>query len=380
MKQLTYIKKNRLEWWDVAEPQLQSEKDAIVRPIAAARCDGDKLFLFNNIQKAMKLGLSLHLLDPITNNLFGQRPFNQPIPIGHECVAEIIKLGNEVTSFDIGDKVIVPWSVSCGVCPRCSQGLTSKCINAGDTLLSAYGFGPAMGAWGGMICDSFRVPFAQHMLVAVPQNIAPASLASASDNIPDAWRTVAPHLKKHPGSTVLIVGGAAESIGLYAAAIAVAMGAQQVDYLDYQQERLDIAQSIGAVPIPVKKRGLNGWFRRYAPRTNGDYFIAVDASANPNGLRFAIRSLAPGGICTSVGFYFHKGTKLPLMQMYSNCTSLHTGLSNARADLPELLELIKTGKFSPEKITSLVANWEDAHEAYLERTTKVVIQRDALYA
>lgn len=378
MKQLTYIKKNTLEWWDVEEPSLQSPSDAIVRPFAAARCDGDKVFLFNDITNLIRIGVALHYLDPITKDVLGKNPYKGPIPVGHECIAEVISCGNEVKEFKPGDKVIVPWAISCGRCLLCKSGLTSKCSEAGDTYLSGYGFGQSMGPWGGMISDRFRVPFADNMLVQVPERVDPVSLASASDNIPDGWRTVAPFLKKRPGAPVLIVGGAAESIGLYAAAIAVALGSSKVDYVDYVVARLEIAANLGANPIQIPKQQRAAWYRKNAPRRNGDYPITVDASANREGINFAIRSLAPGGICTSVGYYFQKGTSIPLMQMYANNSTLHTGISNPRADLPEVLELIQSKKFQPEKITTVLANWDDAAEAFLERTTKVVVHRPTL--
>jgi len=242
-----------------------------------------------------------------------------------------------------------------------------------------YGFGDALGPWGGMISDKFRVPFAENMLVKIPDGIDPTSLASASDNIPDGWRTVAPFLKEKPGAPVLVVGGAAESIGLYAAGIAIALGSSKVDYLDYLPARLAIAKSLGANPIEIPKQNRSKWYRQNSPDISGHYPITVDASMNQDGLRFAIRSLAPGGVCTTVGYYFQKGTSIPLMQMYANDSKLHTGVAHARASLPDVLQLIASKKFQPEKITTLLASWGDATEAYLERTTKVVIHRPSIF-
>ena len=380
MKQLTYLKKNTLRWWDVPDPELQSPGDAIVRPIAAARCDADKIFLFHDVTRLMQAGVALHYLDPVTINLLGKRPFGGPIPVGHECVAEVVACGEEVSGFRRGDRVIVPWAVSCGSCSHCLTGLTSKCREAGETFVSGYGFGEALGPWGGMVSDLVRVPYANAMLVAVPTGIDPVTLASASDNIPDAWRTVAPLLERYPGAPVLVVGGGAPSIGLYAAGIALALGSPQVDYVDCDPDRLAIAQSLGANPIQIskKERARNKWYRQQAPRRGGAHPISVDASARPDGLRFAIRSLAPGGTCTSVGFYFQKKTSLPLMQMYTNDATLHTGISHPRAALPDVLDLIRGGKFRPEKITTVLADWDEAAEAYLERTTKVVVHRPAV--
>lgn len=379
MKQLTYIKKNVLEWHEVKEPALQLPSDVIVRPFAAARCDGDKVFLFNDITKPMQIGVALHYLDPVTTDVFGKNPFKGPFPVGHECIAEVVSCGDAVSRFKPGDKVIVPWAISCGACFLCKSGLTSKCSDAGDTYISAYGFGQSTGPWGGMVSDRVRVPFADNMLVPVPDGVDPLSLASASDNIPDGWRTVAPFLKQRPDAPVLIAGGAAESIGLYAAAIAVALGSPKVDYVDYVVARLEIAETLGANPIQIPKKQRAAWYRKNAPRRNGSYPITVDASANREGLRFAIRSLAPGGVCTSVGYYFQKGTSIPLMQMYANSSTLHTGISNPRADLPSVLELIKSKKFQPEKITTVLSHWDDAPEAFLERTTKVVVHRPTLF-
>jgi alcohol dehydrogenase len=378
MRQLTYIKKNTLEWWDIKEPKLETAQDVIVRPLAAARCDGDKAYLFYDITPMLQAGMAIHYLDPVTKNMFGKKPFKAPFAIGHECVAEILTCGDEVKHFKVGDKVIVPWSISCGSCLHCLSGLTSKCKDAGETLFSSFGFGESMGPWGGMITDKFRVPFANNMLVKIPSGIDPISLASASDNIPDGWRTVAPYLKKKPGAPVLIVGGSAASIGLYAAGVAVALGSSKVDYLDYEPARLAIAKSLGANPIEISKNR-SKWYRNNAPKISGGYPITVDASMNQDGLRFAIRSVAPGGTCTTVGYYFQKGTSIPLMQMYANDTTLHTGVSHPRACLDDVLELIQSKKFQPEKITTLIANWEDADQAFLERTTKVVVHRPSIF-
>jgi alcohol dehydrogenase len=240
-------------------------------------------------------------------------------------------------------------------------------------MFSAYGFGTAMGSWGGAVSDQLLVPFADAMLLPVPNSLEPISIASASDNIPDGYRTVAPHLQRWPGAPVLIVGGAARSIGLYAAGVAVAMGSSQVDYIDHDRERLEISESLGANPIQIAKGPM--WLAKNHSAKAGRYLICVDASASADGLRFALRSLAPGGCCTGVGYYFFKSAKLPLAQMYFNTTTLHVGVSNPRSDLPDLLELVASRRFQPEKVTTLVASWEDAPQAFLQDTTKVVIQR-----
>jgi threonine dehydrogenase-like Zn-dependent dehydrogenase len=230
-----------------------------------------------------------------------------------------------------------------------------------------------MGNWGGAVSDLLGVPFADAMLVPVPAGMDPLKLASASDNMPDAWRTVGPPLAKYPGAPVLVVGGGARSIGLYAAGMAVALGASRVDYMDYDPERLLIAESLGARAIETRRGA--GWFARHAPRIHGEFRVAVEASSTGAGLRYALRSLSPGGVCTAVGFYFARQTGLPLMQMYANSTTLHVGVSHPRADLPQVIALVAAGKFDPLKVATLIADWDDAPDAFTTRTTKVIVRR-----
>jgi threonine dehydrogenase-like Zn-dependent dehydrogenase len=215
MKQLTFIKTKTLAWWDVPEPELQGPGEALVRPFIAARCDGDAFFLRHHADRLLRTGAALHVVD----RTFGEKRagiFQGPFPYGHECIAEVMRVGSEVRGVAVGDVVVVPWSVSCGACGCCTRGFSAHCERS-NTPIAAYGFGKAVGSFGGMVSDLVRVPFADSMLVRLPEGVEPISVASASDNMPDAYRAVVPALQRTPGAPVLIIGGAAKSIGLYAA-------------------------------------------------------------------------------------------------------------------------------------------------------------------
>lgn len=345
MQQLTFIRRGRLEWREVPEPKLEEPGDVLVRPLAVARCDLDAAMLF------------------------GKLPLRGPFALGHEFVAEVMTCGEAVTKFQPGQKVVVPFQISCGSCPRCQTKLTGRCTTVPPGSLSIagamYGLGAAGGHWGGALSDMVRVPYADHMLVPIPSGIDYRSLASASDNLPDAWRAVGPYLKQQPGASVLVVGGGAVSIGLYAVAIAVALGSKQVDYFDDDPERLQLAESLGANP----KEGS-------VPEHAGSYPITVDASTNAVGLAGAIRSVEPGGVCTSVSIYFGQDVPLPLLQMYVTGITFRTGRANVRADIPEIISLVQSGQLQPERITTKLARWEDACEALFDPSAKVVIARD----
>jgi threonine dehydrogenase-like Zn-dependent dehydrogenase len=374
VRSLIYARKQILEWREIPDAVLEADTDALVRPFAVARCDLDVAFLRHDLGRPMRLGHAARVLDRRVLTDLGRRPFTGPFPFGHECVAEVVRTGGEVRSVTPGDAVIVPFQISCGRCKACSQGLTAACGTNRRTPISMYGLGTATGGWGGTMSDLLRVPHADHMLVQVPDGVDPVALASASDNIPDGWRSVAAPLARFPGAPVLVLGGRARSVGLYAAASALALDAERVDYIDSSQERLSIAATLGATPLT--RIGRRGWPRL---SSTARYPIVVDASGERGALHHALRSLAPGGVCTSVAPYFESGTRLPLWTMYVNQASFVTGLANARAELPAVLDAVTAGRLRPELVTRVVADWSDAPQALLDPTTKVVVRRARAY-
>lgn len=373
MRELTFVRTGRLQWFERPAPTLQANTDALVRPFVASRCDGDTLPLHRPVSRPMQAGLKLGLIDPVIGHIVGPQPFKGPFGIGHECVAQVIATGSDITNLAVGDVVVVPWALSCGTCPPCQRGLTAKCSTMSATspgkTLAAFGFGPQCGPWGGMVTDILRIPNADHMLVKVPVGVDPLRVAAAGDNLSDAWRSVVPALKQRPGGQVLVLGGGAKSIGLYAAGLAVAHGAE-VDYTDDDQDRLAIAAGFGARVHAVARRGS-------AARRSG-YDVVVEAASNTRGLLEGLRALAPGGVCVGTGYYVRANTKLPVMDMYATSATLQVGVSHVRPVLPDLLDFIAQTGFEAEHVTTLLADWNDAPAAYQERTTKVVLHRAPL--
>ena len=274
----------------------------------------------------------------------------------------MIETGDAVTGVRAGDRVIVPFQVSCGTCEWCSRGLTASCASAGAG--AAYGMAPIAGReWGGAFSDCVRVPFADAMLVALPAAMDPAAVASVSDNVPDGWRAVAPEIQRRPGAPVLVVGGAGD-VALYVAAVAVALGSE-VDYVDTDDRRLAVAETVGACPI---ERVVDG-------SRLGRYPITVDHSGTVAALQSALRSTEPEGTCTSTAIYFAPETALPLLDMYTRGVVFRTGRVNARAAIPRVLDLIEAGRLRPELVTSATIAWDDAPTALADLDAKTVIVR-----
>ncbi|MBB2892279.1 zinc-dependent alcohol dehydrogenase [Flexivirga oryzae] len=377
-RELTYVTRGRLEWRERADPQLQAPTDVLVRPFVAGRCDGDVLPLHHSVSRPMQAGVKLHLIDPVIADITGAVPFHGPFGIGHECIAQVTATGDEVRDLRVGDAVVVPWSVSCGDCRECRRGITAKCSTARalspGKALAAFGFGPSCGAWGGVVTDSLRVPFADRMLVRLPDGLDPLRVAAAADNLSDAWRSVAPPLDGTPDASVLVIGGGSRSIGLYAAGLAVALGAARVDYVDDDPDRLAIAEGLGAAVLEVSRRR----WTSVSPAIGTTYDVAVEASSTEQGLRDALRALGPGGVCTATGYYVGTGTRVPVMDMYATSATLHAGVSNVRPRLPELLDFVARTGFAAEQVTSTLLPWEDAPAGYAARTTKLVLHREPL--
>ncbi|HEY4098696.1 MAG TPA: alcohol dehydrogenase catalytic domain-containing protein [Baekduia sp.] len=343
MRSLIYAGPRDLQWRDVPEPRLAGDGEAIVRHLAVATCDLDALIVG------------------------GGSPFPAPFALGHEGVAEVLEIGDGVRTVKPGDRVLVPFQISCGTCGACTAGRTGNCetVPLGQTY--GFGFGAEQTRWGGFLSDAVNVPFADAMLVPLPEGLAPELAASASDNITDAYRTVAPHLAARPGAAVLVCGGALSgSIGLYAVAEAIALGSEDVLYVDPDAGRRAIAEGYGArtldeVPDQADRR----------------FPITVDASASREGLALALGSLDRDGVCTSTAIYFDPATipPFPLLPMYVMGSTFVTGRIHARHDAPAVLDLLADGTLDVAPVTTRVVAFDDAADALVEPYTKLVFTR-----
>src|SRR5688572_13947307 len=115
MPSLTYVGADSLEWHDTPAAALDSDSAAVVRPLSVATCDLDDVIVR------------------------GAAPFPAPFALGHECVAEVVDVGDDVTGFAPGDRVVVPFQLSCGTCGACAAGRTGNCESFG--IATTYGFG-----------------------------------------------------------------------------------------------------------------------------------------------------------------------------------------------------------------------------------------------
>ena len=352
MKALELRPGGRFKWASLPAPPPPGPLGAVVRPLAIATCDMDR---------------------PIA---LGGTPFLPPLAFGHECVAEVLAVGGDVAAVHPGQRVVVPFQINCGTCAACRGGRTANCEEVPPA--SMYGFGVSGGHWGGAIADELAVPFADAMLVPLPDGLDPVAAASVADNVSDAYRHIGPHLPSLLASDsdarVLIVGAQSRrhlftcSVSLYTGLIAKALGARDVTLVDARAEVRRQGEALGltALTPDAAKRGDR------APLT-------ADVSGTPAGLRFALGMTAPDGTCTSSGT-LHAHARIPTLLMYGRNVTLTISRTHARAVIPDVLALMSSGRLHPERVTTNVAGFDDAHVALAEHVrrahTKTIVARD----
>lgn len=336
MRALTAAPGGRLRWRDVPAPPPPGPHGAVVHPIASSTCDID-------------CPLAL-----------GATPLALPLHLGHECVAEVLSVGERVQSVRAGDRVIVPFQINCGECDACRAGLTGNCRSVPP--LSAYGMGLATGHWGGAFSDQLAVPYADAMLLALPQGIDPIAAASLADNICDAYRHMAPHLPRmleaDRDAEVLIIAALTRnslftaSCPLFTGMIARAFGATKVTLVDRRKHVREYAERLGLEAL--EPRALHR--DRTAP-------LVAHISGDSVGL--ALAHTAPDGVCTSSGG-LHRVAKIQMLQTYGRNATIHIGRTHVRALMPEALKLMLDGGFEPGRVVSAVAPLDDAPQMLRE--------------
>ncbi|MGE8721290.1 zinc-dependent alcohol dehydrogenase [Leptospira terpstrae] len=340
MRRLMFRKKGILEWEEVDPLVITGENQVIIEPISIARCDLDL---------------------PIVR---GETLFRAPFPVGHEFVGRIKSVSEDLANlYSIGMTVAVPFQISCGSCPACLNHHANSCDSVPYT--SGYGMPPGAHSFGGAIADEIKIPFAKQMLFVVDNKINPVGIASFSDNIAEVWKLAGRFLGQKKDPKVLVVGGHAGSIGLYTALFLHQTKKAEVLYVDTDTTKIQLAESLG---IPVES------FSNF-PKPTKKYDLVCDASANKQGWDFAVRSLGRNAIFSSASIFWTNQWEIPYLEMYNQGVEIHLGRVESKDSMEALYPYILSGIFTPEKIVTKTANFDEAKEAWLEESIKLVITK-----
>jgi threonine dehydrogenase-like Zn-dependent dehydrogenase len=354
MKALTWQGNEHVEVIDVPDPQIQEPTDAIVRVTSTAICGSD-----------------LHLYGVLG-------PYLKPGDIlGHEAMGIVEEVGSDVTSIKPGDRVVVPFNISCGYCWMCSRGLFAQCettqVRSEGKGASLFGYTSLYGSVPGGQAEFLRVPQAQFGPIVVPEGPPDEQFLFLSDILPTAWQAVR-YADVPDGGTVAVFG--LGPVGQLAARIARHLGAGRVIGIDSVPERLALAERHGIEPLKldsvdnisstlidlVDGRGPDATIDAVGMEAHGGHTnklvsaaqkatgLLPDAIAQKltdkvaldriDALLGAIKSVRRGGTVSISGVYGGEVDPLPMMEMFDRGIQLRMGQAHVRRWTDDLLPLV----------------------------------------
>ncbi|KJB93057.1 alcohol dehydrogenase [Skermanella aerolata KACC 11604] len=315
--------------------------------------------------------------------------------LGHENMGEVVEVGSEVTNLRVGDRVVVPFTISCGQCWFCQKGLFSLCdrtnpnaemaIKAmGHSPAGLFGFSHMLGGYSGGQAEYLRVPMADVGPIKVPDSITDEQALFLSDIFPTGYMA-AENAQIQDGDTVAVWG--CGPVGQFAIRSALMMGAGRVIAIDEVPERLAMAEAGGAETIDFSKTDVYDELMARTNKRGPDSCIdAVGCEAAGHGaadavfdkvkaaaflatdrvhvLRQAIMSCRKGGTISIPGVYVGMGDKLPIGAAMNKGLTFKMGQTHVQAYTKPLLEKIEAGKIDPSFVVTHPASLEDAPEMY----------------
>jgi threonine dehydrogenase-like Zn-dependent dehydrogenase len=372
MKALCWYGKNDVRVETVPEPKILNPRDAIIKTTLTAICGSD-LHLLHGMIPSMKQGDIL----------------------GHEFMGEVLEVGTEVTNLKKGDRVVVPFTIACGRCWFCQQGLTSLCDNSnpnsavaeklyGYSASGLFGYSHIFGGYAGGQAQYVRVPYSDTACQKVPENVTDEQALFLSDIFPTGYMA-AENCNIHPGDTIAIWG--CGPVGQFAIKSAYLLGAERVIAIDEIPERLELAKTQGkADTIDFSKddvveklkemtggRGPDGCIDAVGMEAHGTsvdalYDYAKQAvrleTDRPHVLRQAIQVCRKGGNLSVPGVYGGIIDKFPIGAAFSKGLTFRMGQTNVHRYLKPLLNRIEKGEIDPSFVITDRFGLECAAEAY----------------
>lgn len=392
MRALVWHGKKDVRVEQVPDPVIKDPRDAIVRITSTAICGSD-LHLYHHLIPTLEDGDIL----------------------GHEFMGEIVEVGSDVRKLKVGDRVIVPFVISCGTCEFCQKGMTSLCDlsnpNAGIAK-KAMGYSPAglygythmFGGYCGGQAELVRVPFADTSIFVMPPDIPDEQLLFLTDIFPTGWMA-ADNADIPPGGTVAIWG--AGPVGQFAIKSAFLQGAGRVISVDDVPERLEMAKAGGAEVINFKEhdrvyeilldmtqgKGPDAVIDAVGMEAHGHgglmgaadvYDKAKQAvgleTDRPTALRQLLYCAKKGSTVSLAGVYAGALDKFPLGIAFNKGLTFRMGQTPVQRYVPELLKLIQDGKIDPSFVITHPLSLDEAARGYEifankeDRCIKVVLK------
>ena len=362
----------------VPDPKILNHRDAIVRITATAICGSD-LHLYNGYIPTMEKGDVL----------------------GHEFMGEVVEVGRGVNNLKKGDRVVVPFPISCGACFSCQKGMFSVCENSNPNAWMAekmwghspggvFGYSHMMGGYAGGQAEYARVPYADVGPIKIPDELTDEQVLFLSDIFPTGYMG-AEMCNIQPGDTIAVWG--CGPVGQFAIKSAYLLGAERVIAIDRFPARLRMArEKAGAETLNYEetdvREALNEMtggrgpdacidavgLEAHAPGVIGAYDKAKQAlmmeTGRPIALRQAIMACRNGGTVSVIGVYGGFIDKFPMGSVMNRSLTIKTGQCHVHRYMRPLLERIQKGEIDPSFVITHRMKLDEAPEGFATFVSK----------
>ncbi|MER9313164.1 glutathione-dependent formaldehyde dehydrogenase [Mesorhizobium australicum] len=374
MRALVWHGKEDVRCDQVSDPEIEDERDAIIRVTSCAICGSD-LHLYHNYVPAMLPGDIM----------------------GHEMMGEVVEVGKDVDgALKKGDRIVVPFTIICGQCDQCKRQNFSVCErtnrnkNLGDKVFGhptagLFGYTHLTGGYPGGQAEYMRVPFADATHVKVPDSLTDEQVLFLGDILPTGWQAAA-QCDIEPTDTVAVWG--CGPVGQMAIRSALLLGAKQVVAIDRLPERLSMAAAGGAITINFAQEsvverlqeltagkgpdkcidcvGMESHVSLAQPDTVYDRAKQLMLMENdrPHVLREMIYVCRPAGVISIPGVYSGLVDKIPIGQAMNKGLTFRMGQTHVNRWTEGLLRLIEDGQIDPSFVITHTVGLEQGPEMY----------------
>ena len=357
MKAICWQGKKDMRCEAVPDPRIEHPLDAVVRVTTTCICGSD-LHLFDGMIPTMCAGDVM----------------------GHEAMGEVMEVGADAKAkgLKVGDRVVVPFQMTCGECEQCVAGNFSVCQvtnrNAdlakafyGDATAGLFGYSHITGGFAGGQAEYLRVPFAATTCVAVPKEGPDERYVFLSDILPTGWQA-AKYADIQPTDTVAVWG--CGPVGLFCIQSALVLGAKRVIAIDDVPERLALARKLGAETLDRSKLNVLKTLKEmtgghgpekcidavgmegHGPTRALELIDRVQTALKletdrPVALREAIMACKAAGTVSVPGVYGALGNMIPIGALMNKGLTLRTGQTHVRRWTDDLLRRIEEGEIDP---------------------------------
>jgi len=362
MRAMTYRGPYRVRVEEKPDPRIEHPNDAVVRVERAGICGSD-LHLYHGMMPDTRIGHTF----------------------GHEFIGVVEQIGSSVQSLAVGDRVMVPFHISCGSCWFCARGLFTNCHNVNPNATAVggiFGYSHTTGGYDGGQAERVRVPFADVGPQVIPDWLDPDDALMMTDALGTGYFG-AQLASITEGDTVVVLG--AGPVGLYAAKSAWFMGAGRVIVVDQLEYRLEKARTfahaetinfaeVDDVVVEMKKQtdflGADSVIDAVGAEADGNFTQQLTSAklklqgGSPTALNWAIDGVRKGGTVSAMGAYGPIPNAVKFGDAMNKGVTIHMNQAPVKRQWPRLLEHIQAGHLKPSEIITHRIPLEHIDEAY----------------